>query len=105
MTKKEELIKVLTILLDDKKSKNETFKVRAYNNVIGVLRRYDGEINEVKDLDDIPNLKKKGSIYNKIVEYLDTGKIKELNKLIIIQPYIKNYLKFMVLVLLKQKNL
>jgi DNA polymerase beta len=81
MTKKEELIKVLTILLDDKKSKNETFKVRAYNNVIGVLRRYDGEINEVKDLDDIPNLTKKGSIYNKILEYLDTGKIKEIEQI------------------------
>ena len=81
MTKKEELIKVLTLLLDDKKSKNETFKMRAYNNVIGVLRRYDGEINEVKDLEDIPNLTKKGSIYNKILEYLDTGKIKEIEQI------------------------
>lgn len=81
MTKKEELIKVLTLLLDDKKSKNETFKVRAYNNVIGILRRYDGEINDVKDLDNIPNFSRKGSIYNKIVEYLNTGKIKEIEQI------------------------
>ena len=41
---KASIIKQLTILLNDKKAKKETFRIRAYGNALQAIKEYEGEL-------------------------------------------------------------
>jgi DNA polymerase beta len=75
--KKIDILKQLNLLADDKKSKKETFRLRAYQNAILSIKEYEGEIKTKKDLDNISGLSK-GSIRTKIEEFIKTGEISQV---------------------------
>lgn len=74
------IIELLNKLLIDKKNKKETFKVKAYQKAIKSIKEHNSDITKKEDLDNVKNLSK-GSIRSKIEEFLDTGKIQEVDKL------------------------
>ena len=80
MNKKEDIIKQLTLLADDKKAKNDTFRYRAYIKAITALKDYEGEIKTSKDLDKVKGLTK-GSIKKKIIEFIETNRIPEVENI------------------------
>ena len=80
MDKKQDILKQLTLLANDKKAKNDTFRYRAYIKAITAIKEHKEEIISVKDLDNINGLAK-GSIREKIIEYIKTGNIKEIEKI------------------------
>ena len=65
MDKKEDIIKQLTLLANDKKAKDDTFRYRAYIKAIDAIKDYNDEITSAKDLDKVNGLAK-GSIKEKI---------------------------------------
>lgn len=75
--KKKDILNQLNLLADDKKSKKETFRLRAYQNAILSIKEYEGEIKTKKDLDNISGLSK-GSIRSKIEEFIKTGEISQV---------------------------
>jgi DNA polymerase beta len=78
---KSKILKQLKLLADDKKAKSETFRLRAYLNAIQAIKEYDGEITNVKDLDNISGLSKTGSIRKKIIELIETGNISQVKEI------------------------
>lgn len=81
MVFKEIILEKLTILADEKKSKNEIFRYRAYKNAIQSIKDYDNDINDIKDLDKISGLSKTGSIRKKIIELINTGNISQIQNI------------------------
>jgi DNA polymerase beta len=77
---KQNILQQLNILLNDKKSKGETFRVRAYVNAINAIKEYHGDIESVKDLDKISGLAK-GSIKKRIKEFIENGIIPQVNNI------------------------
>ena len=71
MDKKEDIIKQLILLANDKKAKNDTFRYRAYMKAITALKDYQDKITSSKDLDKVKGLSK-GSIKEKIIEIQTT---------------------------------
>ena len=78
MVFKAKILKQLTLLADDRKTKNKTFSHRAYLNAIQYIKDYEGEISSPTDLDNISGISKTGSIRKKIIELMKTGKISEV---------------------------
>jgi DNA polymerase beta len=80
MDKKEDIIKQLILLANDKKAKNDTFRYRAYMKAITALKDYEDEITTAKDLDKVKGLAK-GSIKEKIIEFIETNRIPEVENI------------------------
>tara|TARA_B110000259_G_scaffold185321_1_gene234089 strand:+ start:4388 stop:5377 length:990 start_codon:yes stop_codon:yes gene_type:complete len=68
------ILKELTYLANDKKSKKEIFRYRAYVKAIQAIKETDDVINSIEDLDKVSGLAK-GSIREKIEEFIKTGEI------------------------------
>lgn len=85
---KANILKQLTLLLNDKKAKKETFRVRAYTKAIQAIKEYEGEIKSVEDLDKVPRLAK-GSIKTRIEDFIKTGEIAQVkditNRVLVIE--------------------
>jgi len=77
---KSNILKELTKLANDKKSKKETFRYRAYVKAIQSIKEYEGEITSIDDLDKISGLAK-GSIRIKIEEFIKTGEIEQVKEI------------------------
>lgn len=73
------LITSLTDLRDLEKANKQTFKVRAYDKVIGILKNYDGK--EIKTFDDFKDAGFKGvgkGILEKVEQIFNTGFIQKV---------------------------
>ena len=77
---KASIIKQLTILLNDKKAKKETFRIRAYGNALQAIKEYEGEITSIEDLDKVSGLAK-GSIRKRIEDFINTGEISQVKNI------------------------
>ena len=77
---KSEILKQLTLLLNDKKAKKERFRHYAYVKAIQSIKEYRDVINSIEDLDKVDGLAK-GSIREKIEEFIKTGEIEQVKKI------------------------
>lgn len=77
---KKNILDQLNILLNDKKSKGETFRIRAYIKAINAIKEYEGPIESIEDLDNINGLAK-GSIKERIKEFIESGNISQVSNI------------------------
>ena len=77
---KKNILDQLNILLNDKKSKGETFRIRAYIKAINAIKEYEGPIESIEDLDNINGLAK-GSIKERIKEFIKSGNISQVSNI------------------------
>ena len=80
------IIENLKILADYERINNEPFKVKAYEKVINSIELYDKNIEGLEDIKQIKGIGKK--IEDKIIEFLNTGNITEVNNVINDPKYI-----------------
>lgn len=81
-----QLIDNLRILADYERINKEPFKVRAYEKVIDSIELYDKKIEDIEDIKLLKGVGKK--IEDKIVEFLATGNIAEVENVIKDPKYI-----------------
>jgi DNA polymerase beta len=80
------IIENLKILADYERINNEPFKVKAYEKVIDSIELYDKNIETLEDIKQLKGVGKK--IEDKIIEFLNTGIIEEVNNVIDDHQYI-----------------
>jgi DNA polymerase beta len=80
------IIENLKILADYERINNEPFKVKAYEKVIDSIELYDKNIENLEDIKQIKGIGKK--IEDKIIEFLNTGNITEVDNVINDPKYI-----------------
>ena len=80
------IIEKLKILADYERINNEPFKVKAYEKVIDSIELYDKNIETLEDIKQLKGVGKK--IEDKIIEFLNTGNIEEVNNVINDHQYI-----------------
>ena len=74
------IIDNLRILADYERINNEPFKVKAYEKVIASIELYDKNIETLEDIKGIKGVGKK--IEDKIIEFINTGNITEVDNVI-----------------------
>ena len=77
-TLKQELSNVLNELAELMMKKGEPMKERAYNRARDTIKTIDQDITNIEQLKNIPTIGT--NIYNKLDEYIKTGKIALLEK-------------------------
>ena len=75
MDHKKNIIEALDKLRKKEIAEKETWKARAYTNAIKSIKTFDGQIISIDDIKDLPGVGKK--IHDKIVEIIDTGKLRQ----------------------------
>jgi DNA polymerase/3'-5' exonuclease PolX len=80
------IIENLKILADYERINNETFKVKAYEKVIDSIEQCDKNIETLEDIKLLKGVGKK--IEDKIIEFLNTGNIVEVDNVINDSKYI-----------------
>jgi DNA polymerase beta len=80
------IIENLQILADYERINHEPFKVKAYEKVIDSIELYDKNIETLEDIKQLKGVGKK--IEDKIIEFLNTGNIEEVNNVINDPQYI-----------------
>ena len=80
------IIDKLKILADYERINNEPFKVKAYEKVIASIELYDKNIETLEDIKRIKGVGKK--IEDKIIEFINTGNITEVDNVINDPQYI-----------------
>jgi len=80
------IIENLKILADYERINKEPFKVKAYEKVIDSIELYDKNIESLEDIKQIKGIGKK--IEDKIIEFLNTGNITEVDNIINDPKYI-----------------
>ena len=80
------IIDNLKILADYERINNEPFKVKAYEKVIASIELYDKNIETLEDIKRIKGVGKK--IEDKIIEFINTGNITEVDNVINDPQYI-----------------
>jgi len=81
-----QIIDNLRILADYERINKEPFKVRAYEKVIDSIELYDKKIETIKDIKALKGVGKK--IEDKIVEFIATGNVAEVENVIKDPKYI-----------------
>lgn len=69
------VIRQLQKIRDHYQDQNDQGRKIAYNKVIGFLQDFDKPIEDVNDLEDLPNIGE--NIKEHIKEFLETGTVKE----------------------------
>jgi DNA polymerase beta len=74
------IIDNLKILTDYERINNEPFKVKAYEKVIASIELYDKNIKTLEDIKELKGVGKK--IEDKIIEFINTGNITEVDNVL-----------------------
>ena len=74
------IIDNLKILADYERINNEPFKVKAYEKVIASIELYDKNIKTLEDIKELKGVGKK--IEDKIIEFINTGNITEVDNVL-----------------------
>ena len=85
---KQDILNNLKIILDYEKIQGNIFKINSYNKAIDILEIYEKEIKSIQDIKEIKGI---GDIIkNKIIEFIETGKMKIIDEIHKDEKYILN---------------